>query len=342
MENRWSRAFPHELSANTPFCMRVLLFAFVIFSVLPAGALTPAQRDMALDDLRQGEADKAIQLLGTSIQVDPNDAEAHQLLCRVYFQEERWDGAIEQCQKSIALEPANSNTHLWLGRALGEKADRALFVSAFGLGRKVHSEFETAVQLGPTSIPALFGLGEFYADAPPIVGGGAAKANGIVDRLERLDAASAEELRGRIAVKQKDQPGAEAHFKAAITQSANPAPNWMVLASFYLQAQLWDKMQQAITSGLAADPTHGAPTVEAANLLMRSKRDPQTPIRLFESYLASPNKSETAPAFRVEADLAALLAAQGDTAGAKQHLAAAAELASGYHPAEANRTRTGR
>jgi Tfp pilus assembly protein PilF len=174
------------------------------------------------------------------------------------------------------------------------------------------------------------------------VGGGTDKANGIADRLDRLDPASAEELRGRIAVKQKDQAGAEAHFKAAIAHAVNPAPNWMVLASFYNQAQLWDKMQQAIASGLAADPNHGASTAEAANLLMRSKRDPLTAIRLFESYLASPNKSERAPKFRVEANLAALLAAQGDTAGAKQHLAAAAELASGYHPAEASKTRTGR
>src|SRR6201989_3621079 len=184
MENHWQRAFLHGLSGNIRrFCMRVFLSLLLLFPLLPAGALTPAQREMALDNLRLGEADKAIQILSTSIQTDQKDAEAHQLLCRVYFQEERWDGAIQQCQKSVALDPTNSNTHLWLGRALGEKADRAMFVSAFGLGRKVHSEFESAVQLGPTSIPALFALGEFYADAPPIVGGGTDKAGAMADRL---------------------------------------------------------------------------------------------------------------------------------------------------------------
>lgn len=322
--------------------MRCLPILFLLLAALPATALTGQQRSDAVEHLRRGQADAAIRLLNASLHAEPGDAEAHQLLCRVYLQEGRWDEAIQQCSESVALAPGNSNSHLWLGRAEGEQADRVMFVTAYRLGRKVHAEFETAVQLDPSNVEALSDLGEFYVEAPPVVGGGVTKAQAIVARLQSLDSARAYELRGRIAVQEKDPARAESYFRVAVTASHHPASYWMVLASFYRKAEKWDKMQQAISSGVAADREHGVATVGAAHLLMRTGRDPQTSIRLLQSYLASPNQSEAEPAFRVRNDLAALLAAQGDSAGAQQQVAAAAALASGYHPAEAIKTHTGR
>jgi tetratricopeptide (TPR) repeat protein len=322
--------------------MRFLSVLLIFLSALSAGAMTSQQRSAAVENLRRGQADAAIRLLETSLRAGPSDAEAHQLLCRAYYQEERWDDAIEECSQAVALAPGDSNSHLWLGRAEGERADRVMFVTAYRLGRKVHAEFETAVQLSPSNVEALSDLGEFYVEAPPVVGGGVTKAQAIAVRLQSLDPARAYELRGRIAVEEKDPARAESYYRVAISASPHPASYWMVLASFYRKAEKWDKMQQALTSGIAADREHGVATVDAAHLLMRAGRDPQMSIRLLQSYLASPNQSESEPAFRVRNDLAVLLAAQGDSAGAQQQLAAAAALASGYHPAEAIKTHTGR
>jgi tetratricopeptide (TPR) repeat protein len=322
--------------------MRFLSVLLTFWWALSAGAMTSQQRSAAVENLRLGQADAAIRLLESSLRAVPADAEAHQLLCRAYFQEERWDDAIEECSQSVALSPGDSNSHLWLGRAEGERADRVMFVTAYRLGRKVHAEFETAVQLNPSNLEALSDLGEFYVEAPPVVGGGVTKAQALAVRLQSLDSARAYELRGRIAVQEKDPSRAETYFRVAISASSHPASYWMVLASFYRKAEKWDKMQQAILSGIAADREHGVATVDAAHLLMRAGRDPQMSIRLMQSYLASPNQSESEPAFRVRNDLAVLLAAQGDSAGAQQQLAAAAALASGYHPAEAIKTHTGR
>jgi tetratricopeptide (TPR) repeat protein len=322
--------------------MRFLSVLLIFWWALSAGAMTSQQRSAAAENLRLGQADAAIRLLESSLRAEPGDAEAHQLLCRAYFQEERWDDAIQECSQSVALAPGDSNSHLWLGRAEGERADRVTFVTAYRLGRKVHAEFETAVQLNPSNLEALSDLGEFYVEAPPVVGGGVTKAQALAVRLQSLDSARAYELRGRIAVQEKDPSRAETYFRVAISASSHPATYWMVLASFYRKAEKWDKMQQAIQSGIAADREHGVATVDAAHLLMRAGRDPQMSIRLMQSYLASPNQSESEPAFRVRNDLAVLLAAQGDSAGAQQQLAAAAALASGYHPAEAIKTHTGR
>ena len=75
-------------------------------------------------DLTVGRADDAISRLSSSLAANPADAEAHNLLCRVYYQEERWDDAIHECETAVRLMPQESEYHLWLGRAYGEKADK--------------------------------------------------------------------------------------------------------------------------------------------------------------------------------------------------------------------------
>ncbi len=313
---------------------KVLLAAVVAAAACPrAHALTPQMRVSVQDALRSGNADDALQTLHTALGQQPNDAEAHALLCRVFYGEERWDEAIRECQQAVALDPNNSDDHLWLGRAYGEKADRisrTSFVTAFGLGKKVHSEFETAVKLNPANVAALADLGEFYTEAPGIVGGGIPKAEAVAAKLDTYDRARAEVLRAGIAWQRKDFAAAEQHYRAAIAAAPQPADYWMTLASFYARQQQWDKMRAAIDSGIDADKNHGAALVDAAHILTRSQRDPQLAIQLLREYLASPNKSADEPAYRVHAFLAQLLEAQGSGKEAQQQIAAATALASGY------------
>ena len=68
---------------------------------------------------------------------------------------------------------------LWYGRALGEKADRVSFIKAYGLAKRVKAEFETAVSLDPRNAEALSDLGDYYTEAPAIVGGGKDKAEDV-------------------------------------------------------------------------------------------------------------------------------------------------------------------
>jgi hypothetical protein len=63
---------------------------------------------------------------------------------------------------------------------------------------------------------------------------------------------------------------------------------------------------------------------------------------LLREYLASPDKSEDEPAFRVHLLLANLLKQQGDAAGAAQEIQAASSIASVYHPTKQVATNAGR
>jgi tetratricopeptide (TPR) repeat protein len=323
--------------------MRIFLSLLLAFTIpLGVPGLTPESRITVLHDLQQGHADHALQILTPATAHGSKDAEAHQLLCRLSLQLEHWDNAVSACERAVALDNASSMNHLWYGRALGEKADRVSFIKAYGLGKRVKTEFETAVRLDPQNAEALADLGEFDTEAPAIVGGGKDKAAIVADQLDAVDRARAEELRGRIAVSNKDLAAAEQHFRSAIAASPHPANYWMVLGSFFQRQNDLNRMQESIRSGLSADGAQGTPLVDASHLMIRAHQDPQTAIRLLREYLASPVQSEDEPAFRVHQFLAQLLANHGDAAGAAQEIDAATAIASVYHPTKPAATNTGR
>ena len=142
-----------------------LLGTALSFSAAQSAEGTVAQIYAAL---QAGEADRALALTSALPYGGANNAEAQNLVCRVHFTMKQWDAAASACTQSVHLDPENSNYHLWLGRALGEKADEASFLSAYSLGKQVRVEFEQAVQLDPHNAPALSDLGSYYTDAPSI------------------------------------------------------------------------------------------------------------------------------------------------------------------------------
>ena len=323
------------------FSLPISYLLLALLCVLPAGAAQAASiPDNALDpiaaDLAAGRADDAISRLNLSLTAQPADAEAHNLLCRVYYQEQRWDDAIHQCETAVQLVPMDSGYHLWLGRAYGEKADSIHSIKAYGVAKKVKSEFERAVQLDSKNVDALSDLGEFYTAAPGIVGGGKDKAQAVAQKLEALEPAQAFQLKGLLAEKDKNYLLAESEFKAAVEASRQAPDAWMSLASYYARRKQWDQMLEALHAGMDADEKaakpHGPALVDGAGILSRSHQQPKLATQLLQLYLASPNQSADAPAFQVHAQLSRLLEQQGDHAGAQQHIEAAAALAHDYHP----------
>lgn len=304
-----------------------------------AGTMGYASRCIAMDgpaahaaqaDLDQGRADDAIRRLTDALAKDAKDGQAHNLLCRAYFEEERLDSAVHECEQAIRLAPDSSTNHLWLGRIYGEKAGHASYFAAYGLSKKIRNEFETAVRLDPRNVDALVDQAQFYTEAPSMVGGGTDKASAVAAKLDAINSSQGHELRARIAAQQKDYPRAESEFKAAVAATKSPALVWTSLASFYRKQQRWDDMMHAIRQAIATDRERGVALTYAASLLVRTDREPQLAIHLLQEYLASPNKSEQAPAFQVRARLGQLLLQQGDTQGAQKEFDAAKAMAHDY------------
>ena len=189
---------------------RVLESGLFVLALSVAAAQAPndglAQANSAL---QAGEADKALSLISSL----PVSAESRNLRCRVLFTIEHWDEAVYECEQAVRLDGQSSTNHMWYGRALGEKADRATFLTAYSLAKRVKAEFEEATRLNPRNAEALADLSEFYISAPGVVGGGIDKAESVAAQMEKLDAARGHELRGAIAQSRKDYGTAEGEFK---------------------------------------------------------------------------------------------------------------------------------
>jgi len=287
--------------------------------------------------LQAGEADKALTLLSPLPASGPGLAQAHNLVCRVRLTLEQWDAAATECEQAVQLDAQHSDFHLWLGRALGQKAAHASFLNAFSLAKRTRAEFEEAVRLNPRNAEALSDLGNFYRQAPGVVGGGVDKAQQIAGQLDKVDPGRAHHLRGTIAEQQKDFTAAESEYKQAIAASQHAAPEWSSLAGFFSRRQRFPDMETAIHSAATAaqhDKQSSAALYDSAGLLIESKQDPTLAASLLANYLSSSSKTEDAPAFIAHLRLARLKLQSGDAAGADRERTAALAMAHEYKPAQ--------
>ena len=282
--------------------------------------------------LQQGKVDQAKAVLEQTLAGQPDDAWAHSLLCRVYYAQDMADAAVNECEKAIARAPNDSDTQLWMGRAYGMKAERANPLVAFALARKVHASFERALELDPNNVHAMSDLGEFYVNAPGIVGGGVGKAQDLARRMQSRFPAESHRVLAMIAEKRNDYATAETEFRAAAETARTPEA-YVDLGHFYQRHHQPDKALAPLQAAIDADRRRDAALVDAASILTAANRSPDLAENVLREYLSSPSKSEAAPAFKVHVQLGKLLASRGDAAGARREYAAALALASNYTPA---------
>jgi len=319
------------MSRVTP--LRWLLLPPLFLASLAARASV----DSSLVALNQGRADDAVRLLRTQLAANPHDAYAHQLLCRVFYSVEMAEAAIAECQAAATDAPASrsesSQAQMWLGRAYGMKAAAANPVTAFRLARKVVAAFEQAVALDPRNVAALSDLGEYYVAAPAMVGGGLAKARRLAADVMPVSPTKAHRILAMAAEKASDFATAEAEFRRAVEAQPSPA-SWVDLAAFYQRQHSNDACVAAVQMAIRLDRARDASLVDAASILNDADRSPELVRQLLPMYLASPARSDAAPAVRVHLQLGNLLLKSGDEAGARREYEAALNLAVNYAPAK--------
>jgi len=308
-----------------------------VFAVmlLAAVSASPKAAPPAQDLLTQGRVDDAITQLQERTHKNPNDADAYHLLSRAYLLIESWDKAVAPGERAVALEPNNSNYHLWLGRAYGRKAEHSIFFKAMGWARKCKSEFERAVQLNAANVPARADLAEYYLQAPGFLGGGKDKAQMQADEIAAHDQAAAHMVRARLAEDDKDYPAAERELWQAIADSPQPAGYWLDLAAFYRRRLHQDGGVLLLVGGygLVGGVFHVIQP-SAAALLLRGGRNLPGAALLARKALSSPSQSDEGPSFKAHYLLGQALEKQGDKPGAEREYRAALSLAKDYKQAQ--------
>jgi len=283
--------------------------------------------------LAQGRVDEAVVSLQNKLAANPDDAESHNLLCRAQLSLGNWDAGIANCQKAVALEPGNSEYHLWLGRIYGGKAEHASFLSGASLAKKVRDEFETAVRLDPRSSEARADLADFYVEAPGIVGGGKDKAERQAVELGALDPPQGYLVKAHIAEKNNNWDQAEGDYRDAIRVSGGRPGPWMSLAQFYRRRGRLGEMEDAIHHAVSTQANQHI-LIPAAETLLRSNTDLPFAAELVHRYLAS-DTVEDAPAFKAHYLLGSILEQQGNKAAAAQEYRSSLALARNFTLAQA-------
>jgi tetratricopeptide (TPR) repeat protein len=281
--------------------------------------------------LKAGRADDALRVLNKEVRVHPDNAAAYNQLCRVYFQLEMWDSALRMAEKSTALDPRSSLFHQWLGRAAGRKAENSNPFTAFGLARRVKTEFERAVALDGNNFSARTDLVEYYLEAPGFLGGDKNKARQQAEAVATSDRALGDYLFARVEEKQ-GTGRAEQQYEKAIAASSESARYWVELAYFYRREGRPQDMEAAIDHLLTAAGHDGPPEYDAAFLLLRTGRNFPQAVQMLREYLDN-HTSEDGPAFRAHYLLGELMEKQGERGRAIEEFRAALALASQFRPA---------
>ena len=212
--------------------------------------------------------------------------------------------------------------------------------------KKVHVEFEKAVELAPDNWEARTDLAEFYLEAPGMVGGSEEKARAQADALLALNPGMAHWVRARIAQKHKNNDDAEQEYHLAIEASHGGARAWVSLAGFYHKTNRLDEMDHALltleSSKMESRPLdRPAALMDAASMLLRSDRDYPLATRLVRRYLASPTDEEW-PAFKAHYVLGELLEKQNDRSGAAEEYRASLAMAHNFSHAQQGLSRVDR
>jgi tetratricopeptide (TPR) repeat protein len=136
-----------------------------------------------------------------------------------------------------------------------------------------------------------------------------------------------------VAEKKGDLTTAEEEFKKEIESEQSPEA-YVDLGHFYQRHQRYDEAETALKTAIREDRAHDPALVDVASILTAAHRDSALVEQLLREYLASPAKSETAPAYKVHVQLGNLLAKDGNKDGARREYDAALALASKYPAAK--------
>jgi tetratricopeptide (TPR) repeat protein len=305
----------------------------IVFFLLVSVVGTLCSADSAQEMISAGRIDDAIAELNGRLSTAPSDAASSNLLCRAYYELEDWDRAEAACKKAVALDPANSFYHLWLGRVYGEKADRANFLSASGLAVKVREEFERAVQLNPTDLDARVDLAEFYILAPSIMGGGEQKAQALAQSIAATSPSREHWIYARSAEQRKDLSTAEHEYRQSIELASGDAQPWLGYAEFCKRQKRMDDMERALVTVSQSATAKPDVLVEAAALLYDSGRNFSLATALLHRYLGA-STVEAAPAFKARYLLGLVFEKEGDKAAAAEQYRASLSLARSFGMAQ--------
>jgi predicted Zn-dependent protease len=110
-------------------------------------------RELGIAYLRLGQRDRARQLLARQVEIDPEDADAHNQLCSLFLQEGDITQAEQECRTAISLDPRLDAAYLTLAQLIGQQGksgeSRLLLAQAMELQGRLEAALNQYQQAAP-------------------------------------------------------------------------------------------------------------------------------------------------------------------------------------------------
>jgi len=290
-----------------------------------------AHAQQALDTARQayekGDYHQAISILKEAAAKDPGNGDIQLWLTKSHLEAKQYDDAVKSGEKAVSIDAKNSVYHQWLGEAYGQKADHASALSAYPLARKTQKEFETAVQLDEHNYDAAQDLVEYDCTAPGMVGGGADKAQPLIQKLLTLDAAEGHFAAGVCKAVKKDLPAADAEYAKALEGKPKSADRIYDIGDYFEQRGQGDKLLEVAAQGekLAPKDLRGK-YYRAVGEILKGEKNADSEKLLKEYLQEAPVRSTFPPDFHVHYWLGRFYESQNDPERAKNEYRYALKL----------------
>jgi len=313
--------------------MRAIGAGLVLFAAGAAAFASPrTDEGVRLFEARRFPEARAA--LEAAVQEDSRDTRALYYLGRTLMAQNEPEKAAAALEKSVALDPASAEKHLWLGRAWGSQAQSANFLKQASLAPKIRREFEKAVELDPGSADARFSLIEYYINAPGIMGGSLDKAREEAAAIARLDPLRGYRARARILEYEKNWDAAGAEYDRAARQFPDKLEPAVWGSNLWAGQKNWSRAFAPIEAFLSRNPASLSATYQIGRLAALSGENLDRGAEALTRYLASDPRPEDPPLAAAQWRLGQILEKKGDRLGAKRAYEEALKLDASHKEAK--------
>ena len=315
--------------------INLICAAMVCLTLAAAARAEETPLEKAKGAFEKGQYTQAIEILKSAAGSEPNNGDIFVLLARSYLELNQYDAAVNSAENAVAVNPKDSNYHRWLGEAYGAKADHASMLSAYSLARKTQKEFDAAVQLDARNFDAQQDLIQYDCTAPGMVGGGEEKAQPLIEKLMKMDAAEGHYATGICRAQKKDYAAADTEFAKALDGKPKTANRIYDIGDYFVQRKNAEKLLVVAASGedLAPHDPRGKFYRGVALILQDGK--PAEAEKLLKDYLQlAPMNSDYPRPWVAHYWLGRLQESQKNPAGARSEYQAALKLNGKYKLAQ--------
>jgi tetratricopeptide (TPR) repeat protein len=166
------------------------------------------------------------------------------------------DAAAALFEKAVAQNPKSAEAHYRLGTAYGSQAQKASIFGQASLAGKTKDEFEKAVELDPNLLDARYGLVEFYAMAPGIIGGSFDKAFAQAAEIKKHDPLMAHRATAFIYTHQQKMAEARNEYLTEVREFPKSARAHIDLGVSYIVDKNYKAAGDEFELAIKVDPAY--------------------------------------------------------------------------------------